>query len=221
MDEENPTETIPIEYSTLILEQNKDANLQTMLKNSKLYHLHTLHGAGKQWKLICYGTDHRIVVPNSLQHKVIDWYHTTLVHPGRDRTELTISQHFYWKGMCKQIKQFCKKCPTCQMSKRQRKKYGKLPAKEAEAIPWQKLCVDLIGPYNIKVKGKRNKHEKPKTLWCVTMVDPATSWFKMKQIESKDSFTVATVVEQTWLSRYPWPQLVTYDKGTEFMGEFA
>jgi hypothetical protein len=30
------------------------------------------------------------------------------------------------------------------------KKYGHLPIKEAEADPWEKLCVDLIGPYTIK-----------------------------------------------------------------------
>jgi hypothetical protein len=30
-----------------------------------------------------------------------------------------------------------------------------LPEKEAEAMPWDRLCVDFTGPYNIKsnVKG--------------------------------------------------------------------
>ena len=34
------------------------------------------------------------------------------------------------------------------------KKYGKLPAKLAEETLWNKLCVDLIGPYRIRIKGK-------------------------------------------------------------------
>ena len=34
-------------------------------------------------------------------------------------------------------------------------KYGKLPPKEAEAEPWDKLCVDLIGPYKIERKAKK------------------------------------------------------------------
>jgi len=34
-------------------------------------------------------------------------------------------------------------------NKKTSKKYGLLPEKVAEAIPWQKLCVDLIGPYKI------------------------------------------------------------------------
>ena len=29
---------------------------------------------------------------------------------------------------------------------------------------------------------------------------------------------IANLVEQTWLSRYPWPRLITYDRGSEFIG---
>ena len=53
------------------------------------------------------------------------------------------------------------------------------------------------------------------------MIDPATSWFEMKQIPNKLATTVAQAVEQTWLCRYPWPKKITYDKGSEFMAEFG
>ena len=33
-------------------------------------------------------------------------------------------------------------------------KNGKLPANLAEETPWNKLCVDLIGSYKIRRKGK-------------------------------------------------------------------
>ena len=32
---------------------------------------------------------------------------------------------------------------------------------------------------------------------------------------------IANLVEQTWLSRYPWPQEIVYNRGSEFMGDFA
>ena len=53
------------------------------------------------------------------------------------------------------------------------------------------------------------------------MIDPATGWFEMARIPNKESPTIANLVEQTWLTRYPWPRILTYDKGTEFMAEFA
>ena len=40
-------------------------------------------------------------------------------------------------------------CSVCQKQKKQHKKYGLLPEKEAEYKPWEWLCVDLIGPYKI------------------------------------------------------------------------
>ena len=40
-------------------------------------------------------------------------------------------------------------CSVCQKQKKQHKKYGLLPEKEAEYKPWEQLCVDLIGPYKI------------------------------------------------------------------------
>jgi len=53
------------------------------------------------------------------------------------------------------------------------------------------------------------------------MIDPATSWIEMKEIKHKDALNITNLVEQTWLTRYPLPMELTYDRGTEFMGEFA
>jgi len=53
------------------------------------------------------------------------------------------------------------------------------------------------------------------------MIDPATNWFKIIACNKQDTAIKANIVEQTWLSRYPWPQELVYDRGTEFMGLFA
>ena len=104
------------------------------------------------------------------------------------------------------VHKVCKKCSTCQLTKKQHTKYGHLLPKETESIPWERLCVNLIGLY--KITPKNSKEQK---LWCVTMINPATNWFKIKQIKSKDAATVANVVEQTWLTRYPWPTIIQFD----------
>ena len=51
------------------------------------------------------------------------------------------------------------------------------------------------------------------------MIDPTTRWCKIKQISTKLANTIANSIEQTWLSRYLWPQKVIYDRGTKFMAE--
>ena len=148
-----------------------------------------------------------------LQKHVIDWYHTVLCHPGINRTEETISQHLWWPKMRDQITKYVQACPTCQKNKEKQKMYGHLPPKEAEAEIWDKMCVDLIGPYKIRRKGK-----PPLECKCVTMIDPASGWFEIHQYDDKKSITIANIVEQEWFSRYPWPTHVIFDRGSEFIG---
>ena len=46
----------------------------------------------------------------------------------------------------------------------------KLPAKKAEEIPWNKLCVDIIGTYAIRRKGRNEKLH----LTAITMINTVT-----------------------------------------------
>ena len=41
--------------------------------------------------------DTRLVVPMSLQAKVVQWYHHYLIHPGHTRIEETIAATLYWR----------------------------------------------------------------------------------------------------------------------------
>ena len=51
------------------------------------------------------------------------------------------------------------------------------------------------------------------------MIDPATGWFDMTEINTKRADVIANKLEQTWLTKYPWPTQVVLDRGTEFMAE--
>ena len=211
--EEITYDSHPLSFQQLEKAQQADKQLMKILKMDKtMYHLHSFHGGGKTRQLICF--KEKIVVPKMLQKHVIDWYHTVLCHPGINRTEETIAQHLWWPKMRDQITNYVQSCPTCQRNKRKHKKYGHLPIKEAEALIWDKLCVDLIGPYKIRRKGKPDLVCK-----CVTMIDPASGWFEIHQYDDKRSITVANIVEQEWFSRYPWPTQITYDRGSEFIGQ--
>ena len=213
-DEDLPEDAFPVSYQLLDREQHKDKTLLARLaSDSKQYSLRKFRGGDKSIELIMH--KNKIAVPQTLQKRVSDWYHHVLCHPGINRTEETIGQHFKWPKMREHITQNVSTCSICQRQKKQRKKYGYLPEKLAETQPWDRLCVDLIGPYTIK--SKHGKKISP--LRCVTMIDPATGWFEIAQYDDKKSITVSNVVETTWLTRYPRPYLVTIDRGSEFIGQ--
>ena len=117
-----------------------------------------------------------------------------LCHPGETRTEHTLRQQFYWRGLRTTVHDVCKKCPTCQREKTTNQKYGKLPPKQAETNPWDTLCADLICPYTMPRKGKN-----PLKLWCLTMIYPATGWFEMSQIPNETAAEIADITEKLGL----------------------
>ena len=132
--------------------------------------------------------------------------------------EKTINSLFTWKGLREDIRQYVKTCRECQLCKIATNKYGKLPAKEAEpAIPWNRVNVDLIGPYTVGVKGNRKQTLE---LRAMTLIDPTTGWFEIAQIETPSAAEAERVMDDVWLSRYPRPAIIGFDNGGEFKQVF-
>jgi hypothetical protein len=89
----------------------------------------------------------KLVIPTSLQHRAVAWYHHYLQHPGHSHLEETMRSMMYWKGMRNTIRRYVKSCRSCQVNKRHILRYGHVPPKLVITTPWKTLCVDLVGPY--------------------------------------------------------------------------
>ena len=211
----------PLSYKQIAYEQSTDKKLQDRLKTElgkQQYVTKTFRHSDKSYELVT--RDDKIVIPKGLERKATEWYHTHLLHPGEKRLELTLRQHFTFIGLGPTVKRVCKACNVCRSLKASQKKYGKLPPREPDLIPWHTLCIDLIGPYPF---GKQNSKDPDKDtfieLHCLTMIDPATGWFEIVHIPSKRADYIANLIEQNWLTRYPWPTEVRMDRGKEFAAE--
>jgi hypothetical protein len=126
-----------------------------------------------------------------------------------------MGQHYTWRGIRKTVEDVCQKCVMCQLHKPKIKRLGHLPAKTPEEIPWERLCIDLIGPYKV---GNAKKNDET-TLHCLTMIDPVTGWFEIAEVPKKSADVVINVLDQTWLVRYPRPAEIIMDRGREFAAE--
>ncbi len=184
------------------------------------------------------------MIPTSLRHRAVSWYHHYLQHPGHSHLEETMRSMMYWKGMRTTIWKYVKSCRSCQVNKRHSQKYGYLPPKLVITTPWKALCLDLIGPYTLKGKDGSSID-----FMCLTMIDPATSWFKIVELPTvthkttvlpagkgkkvtfdkntkvanyfdKSSAQISNLVYKTWFSRYPRCQYIIYDNGSEFKLHF-
>jgi transposase InsO family protein len=210
LESEIEEDKFPMSPALIQREQAKDKELQKdILKNPQKYRKRKLEGAEliTHNKLIC--------IPKALQKRIVAWYHHYLAHPGMTRLEATLRETMTWTNMRKDIESHVRTCPQCQKYKKVRLKYGQLPEKQAEdAVPWKRVDLDMIGPYEVKaVNGTF-------TLRALTMIDPATGWFEVKDVPDYTANSTQAAFDDVWLSRYPRPEIIGFDGGSEFKHVF-
>ena len=147
----------------VIYEHQKDCRNTRMLRLEEGFYKKTIDGHS-----LLYTGEDLLVIPPSLQVKIMEWYHHFLLHPGASKMVETMKQKLWWKGMSADIKRHVVACATCKKFKKSRTKYGKLPVKDVtqEVIPWDTVQIDSIGPYSITTcTGKTLQ------LSCKTMID--------------------------------------------------
>jgi hypothetical protein len=141
------------------------------------------------------------------------------------------------------IQRYVKSCRSFQVNKRQSLRYGHVPPKLVITTSWRALCVDLVGPYTLKGKDSSSID-----FMCLTMINPATSWFKIVELPTvrvmapkagkgkkatcldynkdaeifdKTSAQISNLVYKCWFSRYPHCQCMIYNNGSEFKLHFC
>ena len=87
----------------------------------------------------------------------------------------------YWKNLSKDVQAYVNTCKSCQVNKRKKQQYVKLPSKLVVDTPWECLFVDLIGLYTLKGKDKLELD-----FMCLTMIDLASSWFELVKLPVMD-----------------------------------
>jgi hypothetical protein len=105
---------------------------------------------------------------------------------------------------------FYRTCRQCQVWKYQRKKYGHLPAKKAESEPWGTLSRGSCWSFYYT-----NTYKKC-LLLELACIGPSTGWFEVVELPNEQAWTVMEAFNNSWLTRYPHPQLVRFDNGNEF-----
>jgi hypothetical protein len=109
------------------------------------------------------------------------------------------------------IKKYVKLCRSCQTNKKHSQKYGHVPSKLVITTPWKALCVNLIGPYTLTGKDRSSID-----FMCLTMIDPATSWFEIEELPSIKKVTFPKILGKgkkvTCDNEYTKDAVTTFDK---------
>jgi hypothetical protein len=92
------------------------------------------------------------------KQKIISEMHDCPIggHQGASRTLERIKLYLEWKGMEQDIRNYIKKCVTCQQRKLGKRESEPLQVTDTQDFPWNKLAIDIVGP--LEVTSERNKY---------------------------------------------------------------
>ena len=160
----------------------------------------------------------RIIIPAKLRNLVCRRLHDdpTSGHLGADITYTRIQKRFYWPNMYKFIQKYVKSCHTCQMVKSNNEKPFGLMRISTPTLPWEKVSIDLIGPFPKSRLGNE---------FGLVIIDTCTGWpevFPLRKAAPKAKIKPAERCADKTLSvfcRWGFPARIVSDSGPQFASE--
>lgn len=131
-------------------------------------------------------------------------------HSGYFKTYERIRSMFRWKGMKKTIKNFIKKCESCQKNKTVRKNYkAPMEITTTSSQPFERLSLDVVGPLPITEKGNQ---------FILTMQDDLTKYSQAYCIPHHTSQQIAECLVH-FISYMGIPKTILSDQGSDFLSK--
>jgi hypothetical protein len=89
-------DAFPLHFQIMAEAQTADEHLQAALRITPPKYVSAMRDGVL---LYVHSTNKSIYVPASLRSRILQWYHTTLQHPGIKRMQATVKDNFYWPGL--------------------------------------------------------------------------------------------------------------------------
>ncbi|UYV72718.1 hypothetical protein LAZ67_10000400 [Cordylochernes scorpioides] len=148
----------------------------------------------------------KIIIPETLQHTLMNKVHQEYNHPGISQMIRIITTQYYWKGISKYIEKNFRLCHTCQIIKRPKgKPYGALGQIPPPQQPFDLVSIDTIAGFSKYGHSKTYLHVIVDHLTRYAWAFPSMSTSTLTYIQ-----TLKTVLQQgspkplrTHLNPYP------------------
>ncbi|KZR99377.1 Uncharacterized protein APZ42_004776, partial [Daphnia magna] len=146
--------------------------------------------------------------------RILQAYHDDVVsgHLGINRTLHKICNRFFWPKMALDITRHVQSCVHCQS----RKGVPDKPAGLLQCIkverPFQKVGIDLLGPFPLSTQGNK---------MIIVAVDYLTKWVELKAMPTGKADDVAEFFVNQILLRHGTPEQIITDREKCFTSDLT
>ena len=162
--------------------------------------------ASDDWSVL-----HQIVVPTIYRREVMSLAHEHPMagHLGVNKTYERINTHFWWPTLKRDVSEFCKSCPVCQIVGKPNQKIPRAPLQPIPAFqePFSRIIIDCVGPLPKTKSGNQ---------YLLTIMCAATRFPEAIPLRNIKSPTIVRALIK-FFTLFGLPQSVQSDQGSNFM----
>ena len=154
----------------------------------------------------------KLLIPKLAQPRVLYKYHNSTLagHPGADEIICSIQQHFTWKKLRSDVRDYVRLCYLCSCTKAVRPPKNDVLRAHRPRGPWGTVALDLMGPYPRTGRGKRS---------ILVITDLFSRWIEAFSLSTSEAPTVIKTFDKEVLSRWGYPRAILTDNGLQFTGK--
>ena len=159
----------------------------------------------------------RLCVPDvgDVRREIMEEAHSSAyaMHPGSTKMYHTLKEHYWWKGMKRDIAEFVSRCLTCQQVKAEHQKpVGLLQSLPIPQWKWKRITMDFM----VGLPRCRNGHD---TIWVI--VDKLTKSAHFLPIKNSDSLDkLAQLYVREIIRLHGTPVSIISDRDPRFTSRF-
>lgn len=151
----------------------------------------------------------QLLVPKLHRPTVLQLAHTHLLgaHLGVDKTKERILQRFFWPGVHKEVENYCRSCPECQVTAPKPMYRNPLIPLPIIETPFERVGLDIVGPLPKSARGHQ---------YILVLVDYATRYPEAIPLRKANAKQIAKELF-LFSSRVGLPKEILTDQGNPFM----
>ena len=129
-------------------------------------------------------------------------------HSGFHRTYNRIKLNYHWKNMKHDIRNYIKKCESCQKKKISRQRaLCPMEITSTSEKPFQRVAMDIVGPLPLSENGNK---------YILTLQDDLTKYSQAYAIPNHESKTIADKFVNQFICKFGIPDSIFTDQGKDF-----
>lgn len=129
-------------------------------------------------------------------------------HSGFHRTYNRIKERYTWKNMKKDIRNYIRKCESCQKNKISRRRFiHPMEITTTSEKPFERISLDIVGPLPLSENGNK---------YILTLQDDLTKFSQAFPIPNHEAITIAKELVNNFICKFGIPNRILTDQGKDF-----